>query len=232
MLILGKTASKSRNVAGFDFAPSYPGMASLEGDLGENVYELFKEHAVRSFRTGHEAQGSPARFATIHCLTQYWTTANIQKIVFNTEGLNCQVHDIRNRYLRIWSILVWISMTGRPYVQYVTHFVRSDKDDDILPLRERPAFIPRTNDAEIFWTTFFKNQWKFCPVQLEHSRMYNRDLHPNQILPFTISGDVGSQNIGRPASIRLAKVHASDTLSQTHLVNFLPILHAIPPTRS
>lgn len=207
-------------------------MASLEGDHGESSYDLFKEHVERNFETGHEAQGSPARFATIHFLTQYWTTDHVQEIVFDTEGLDCQVQDIRNRYLRILSVLVWISTTGRSYVRYLGYFVRNGRDDHILPLRERPAFIPSTNDGEIFWTTFFKNQWKFCPVQLGPSRMYNRDLHPNQILPFTISGDLGSENIGRPANIRFAKVHASDTLSQTHLVNFPTILRVIPETRS
>lgn len=219
-------------VAGFDFAPSYFGMASLEGDHEESNYDLFKEHVERNLETGHEAQGSPARFATIHCLAQYWTTTHVQEIVFDAEGLDYQVQDIRNQYLRILSILVWMSTTGRSYVRYLKHFVRSGRDDHILPFRERPAFIPSTNDGEIFWTTFFKSQWMFCPVQLGPPRMYNRDLHPNQILPFTISGDLGSQNIGRPANIRLAKVHSSDTLLQTHLVNFPTNLRANPATFS
>lgn len=206
-------------------------MASLEGDHGESSYDLFKEHVERNLETGHEAQGSQAKFATIHCLTQYWTTAHVQEIVFDTGGLDCQVQDIRNRYLRIFSILVWMSMTGRSYVRYLKHFVRNGRDDQILPFRERPAFIPTTNDGEIFWPTFFKNQWMFCPVQLGPS-LFNRDLHPNQILPFTIGDDLGSQNIGRPANIRLAKVHASETLSQTRLVNFPTILPIIPGTFS
>lgn len=108
-------------------------------------------------------------------------------------------------------------MTGRSYVRYLKHFVRNGRDDYILPFRERPAFLPSTTDSEVFWTTFFKEQWTFCPVQLKG--MYNRNLHPNQILPFTICGDIGSQNIGKPAKIQLAKVHASETLAQTLSVN-------------
>lgn len=196
-------------------------MASLGGYHGEISYDRFKDHIERNLETGHEAQGSPAKFASFHRLTQYWSAHadDVQEIVSNTGDLNYQIEDIRKRYLRIFSILVWISMTGRSYVRYLKHFVRNGKEDPILPFRERPAFFPSTTDSEVFWTTFFKHQWMFCPVQLGPRGIYDRDLHPNQILPFSISGDLGSPDIGRPAKIRLAKVHASEALLQTHSVS-------------
>lgn len=197
-------------------------MASLEGDHGESSYDRFKEHISRNFESGHEAQGEPARFASFHYLTQYWTAARVQEIMFGTGELDYHIEDILKRYLRIFSILVWISTTGQSYVRYLKHFVRTNRDDYILPFRERPAFIPSTTDSEKFWTTFFKSQWMFCPVQLGPPGMHNRDLHPNQILPFTIRGDLGSQDIGRPAKIRRAEVNASETLAHTHSVN-LPL---------
>lgn len=202
-------------------------MASLGGYHGESSYDRFKEHVQRNLETGHEAQGSPAKFASFHCLTQYWTAARVHEILSDTGDLDYQIEDIRKQYLHIFSILVWISMTGRSYVRYLKHFVRKARDDCILPFRERPALFPSTTDSEVFWTTFFKNQWMFCPVQLGPRGVYNRDLHPNHILPFTICGDLGSQNIGRPAKIQLAKIHASETLAQTHSVTYpmtLPII--------
>lgn len=192
-------------------------MASLEGYHQESSYDRFKDHIERNIQTGHEAHGTRARFASLHCLTQYWTAAHVQEIVSDTGDLDYQIEDIRKQYLRIFSILVWSSITGRSYIRYLKHFVRKGRDDHILPFRERPAFLPSTTDSEIFWTTFFKNQWMFCPVQLRG--MYNRELHPNQILPFTICDDLSSQNIGRPAKIRLAKVHASETFAPTFSVN-------------
>jgi hypothetical protein len=64
-------------------------------------------------------------------------------------------------------------------------------------------------------------------VQLGHNKIYNRNLHPSQILPFTIFDDLGSENIGRPAKIRLAKVHASDPLAQDTFSKFPMISHII-----
>lgn len=195
-------------------------MASLEGYHRESSYDRFKEHVDRNLERGHAAQGSAARFASFHCLTQYWTEAHVHDILFDTGDFHYQIEDIREHYLRIFSILVWISMTGRSYVRYLKHFVQKGTGDSILPFRERPTLFPSTTDSEDFWTTFFKNQWMFCPVKLGPTKIYNRDLHPNQILPFTICGGLDFQNIGRPAKIQLANVHASETLVQTHSVTF------------
>lgn len=197
-------------------------MASLEGYHGEGIYERFKDHIERNFETGLEAQGSSVKFASFHCLTQYWTADRIREIVFDTGDLDYQIESIRKQYLRIFSILVWISMTGRSYVRYLQHFVREGRDDHSLPFRERPGLFPTTNDSEAFWTAFFKSQWIFCPLQLG-PQMYNRNLHPNQILPFTICGDLGSQDIVKPAKIRLAKINASERLVQSHSVSFFVI---------
>lgn len=200
-------------------------MASLEGNQRESSYDRFKDHIERNIVTGQKAHGSTARFASLHCLTQYWTADHVQEILSDTGDLDYQIEDIRKQYLHILSILVWSSITGGSYVRYLKHFVRKGADDHILPFRERPAFLPSATDSEIFWTTFFKNQWMFCPVQLRG--MYNRELHPNQILPFTIHGGLDSQNIGRPAKIRLAKVHASETLAPILSVNILAILYTV-----
>jgi len=194
-------------------------MALLGGSHDERCYDRFKEYIESRSETGQEAQGAPARFASIHNLATYWTEDHVREIVFDIGDLDYQIEDIRTQYLRIFSILVWISRTGQSYVRYLKHFMRNGRDDHVLPLRERPTFFPSAPDSESFWTTFFKSQWTFCPVQLGHNKIYNRNLHPSQILPFTIFDDLGSENIGRPAKIRLAKVHASDPLAQTLSVN-------------
>lgn len=202
-------------------------MASLGGYHDDRYYDRFKQCIEKYSVFGHEAQGARARFAPFHILTKYWTTEQVREIVYDTGDLDYQIEDIRGQYLRIFSILVWISTTSQSYVRYLKHFMRNGRDDHVLPFRERPTFFPSAPDSESFWTHFFKNQWMFCPVELGLRKIHNRELHSSQILPFTGFSDLGSENIGRPAKIRLAKVHTSDPLAQTLSVNFPPIYRAI-----
>lgn len=193
-------------------------MEPQQGYHGESSYDCFRVHIKEHLEHGYEAQGSPAKFASKYCLMKYWTVDLVKEIVFATEDIDYQIVEIREQYLRIFSILVWISTTGRSYVRYLKHFVRNGRDDNSLPFTGRPDFFPNANDSEIFWTAFFENQWMFCPVQLGPNRLNNRNLHANQILPLTIGEELGAQNIGRPASIHLA--HASETLARTYPVRF------------
>lgn len=70
-------------------------MASLEGYHRERSADRFKDHIERNFETGRDAQGSPTRFASLHCLTKYWTAAHVQEIMSDTGDLDYQIEHIR-----------------------------------------------------------------------------------------------------------------------------------------
>lgn len=188
----------------------------------DDIFDRFRYHVQENQVTGLEAQGKQASYIPISKLRDYWTRSHVSEVVHATD---CQVpiDDIRTQYLQTFSILVWISRTGRPYLHYLNIFNRHERGDASLPIQERPGFLPSSNDADDLWTTFHKHQWIFCPVVLGPRRLHDRRLHQQQILPLQIVKRLGHVKDGKPARIELAKLQSPTELnpsnhSQDHVV--------------
>lgn len=184
----------------------------------DDIFDRFRYHVQENRVTGWEAQGSQAYYIPISKLRDYWTRSRLLEVVQVTD---CQVpiDHIQNQYLRTFSILVWISRTGQPYLHYLDLFNRHERGDTSLPLQERPNFLPNANDADDLWTSFHRHQWMFCPVALGPQRLHDRKLHRKQILPLQIVKRLGHVKDGKPAKVELAKLQPPKELNLSNRVS-------------
>lgn len=147
-------------------------------------------------------------------------------------AVDCQfpIDDILTQYLQIFSILVWVSRTGRPYIHYLNIFNQHQRGDASLPIQERPGFLPSSNDADDLWAAFQKHQWMFCPVALGPRRLHDRRLHQNQILPLQIVKKLGHVKDGKPATVELAKLQSPTELNLSSHSQGQVVLKSYPYT--
>ncbi|ROW17218.1 hypothetical protein VPNG_01208 [Cytospora leucostoma] len=173
----------------------------------DQLFDEFRDHVRFGLVTGWEAQGKQATYIPLPKLREYWTYSRVSQIVHATD-CRVPIEDIRKHYLQAFSILVWISKTGQPYVRYLNIFSQHGRGDTCLPHQERPNFLSSADDANEFWAAFDTHQWEFCPVVLGSGMLHDRRLHSKQILPLQIEHRLGHAKSGKPAKVERAKLQS------------------------
>lgn len=180
-----------------------------------DMFDKLNSHVKQNLRPGQTAGGQKEYYVPAGTLHEFWDVSHIKEILYKTpvQPLLLPITNIRDQYPQTLSIIVYISGSGRSYVRYLELFIQYEKNDDTLPLEEKPAFLPDTPEAKDFFEAFYENQWKFCPVPLGYGKLYKRKLYPRRILPLFREGDdVDSKKIGRETTVYCVKVDPSGLL--------------------
>lgn len=182
----------------------------------EAPFSKFQDFVGQNSVEGQAAQGNSARYVPLEKLRQYWgQEGRIREILYTTswdqEVLPIGV--IRDRFLCILSIIVYVSTTRVSYIGYLSRYISHHRDDTTLPHTEKPEFLSGAPDALDFFAAFDRGQWMFCSVPLGPYMVYNRRLDSRQVLPFVPVGDsIGSAQVGRQTTVRCVKVDPSGGL--------------------
>ena len=180
-----------------------------------DVFDSFREVVNERKKYGQTARGDPASYVPTPVLRDHWDEVNVRDVLYATSErlLLLPIDVICQKFPQTFSIIVYISATGRSYVHYMSLFIRHHRDDVSLPLEEKPPFLLDSSDANDFFNAFRENQWKFCPVPLGPSRIHDRRLDPRQVLPFSSEGkSVSPEKIGRDTTVHRVKVDPSAQL--------------------
>lgn len=159
-------------------------------------FSSFQAHVERNLHSGTDIGGRESKYICYDSLVTYWTPSKANDILRNSLGENAAFitqRIFRERYLMIFSVIVYISSARQSYVEEITRFLNSETDDHRLPLAESPSYFPR--DA---WKLFEQHQWKFCPIRLvfpEYPRTRDK-LDSRCVFPGL---EVSRESIGRAA---------------------------------
>lgn len=153
----------------------------LKNHTPEQQFTFFIQGLEREYR-GRNGNGKPLPYAPYARLRGYWTPAKVDEVCNSYRPhLPSRYNAIKNHSLLIFSILVYISETHR-FEAFVTNGIT----DEWLPLTEVPSAL----DAPIYEVLFrgsrkfLQEQWRFCPLLIDSARLLDRQLPPEQILPF------------------------------------------------
>lgn len=132
---------------------------------------------------GINGYGEPDDYISIRDLEEYWLEDRVRNILHSiTPPINVNIDDIIKRYLRTFSILLYINR-----VSYIRYFRQHDYDDERLPYNDAIPFdLPKTEETRQVWDNILKNQWIFSPFQFGPKMPHLRPLDPQVILPITV----------------------------------------------
>lgn len=123
---------------------------------------------------GLDGNGTPTKYIPYVKLDEYWADDVIEELLAIV-GLVQDKTLIRQKYLRVFSILVVIGMVG-----YINEFTDRGLDDHIaaplkqVSLLDDPAFNPVRQE-------YCDGQWMFCPAEFSH--LYTKRFDNRRILP-------------------------------------------------
>lgn len=122
-----------------------------------------------------------------------WKPKSVRDMLDNEEGCgHITVSQITGDYLRIFSILCYISTDSSSAVRYIRYFIDVDYSDIRLPLirngskwpHNKYPRMPRHREFLDALTQFLEHQWTFIPFELTQKSPIRKSLDPNIILPF------------------------------------------------
>lgn len=152
---------------------------STHGDISENFRYFVKEHSSIGC---HDNQ---ALFITRSKLVEYWTLERIRESLDLHDPVSDEIvtKEITSRYLKIFSILVYISK-GNHYAYRIMSFMQAQISDAQLPLTTCPEHLARSGSSSgSIFEDFYHHQWIFCPVFFEQGG-FDSELPSEAILPF------------------------------------------------
>jgi len=128
---------------------------------------------------GWSGPGRICSFVPRDELKGYWKRERIEELCASyAPYLVVSLEAVQNHYLQIFSILVYLGRTQQIHV-----FQTRGITDAQLPFKDVPEML-RTPVYEEIYEGFFKEQWLFCPLVIDDSRLSDLALAPQRILPF------------------------------------------------
>jgi hypothetical protein len=108
---------------------------------------------------GRNGDLEPRPFVPFSRLQEYWTLSRIREII---DGCNITIRAdaIRERYLRIFSTLVYID-----HVSCLTEFTENRLEDSRFPFDARPTCWPDAPRHGKMWESFSVDQVSFLPLK-------------------------------------------------------------------
>lgn len=173
---------------------------------------------------GNDGLGNGARYIPFDALEEYWQDnriSHILNICSDETPIHVSIDDILTRYLRVFSILVYISTSESVKLNYITRFIERDIDDKLLPFKSQPDAFPNAADGTQTFEQFQKAQWLFSSIVLGPYRLRSKELPIGSILPFTVE-EVLSGKPGESTIVKKCIVHPSCGLSAVSSVIIAP----------
>jgi len=156
--------------------------------------------------SGINGYGKSDDYVSIRALKEYWNKSSVGNILHSfNPPINVDIDDIIKRYLRTFSILVYINR-----VPYIRHFMQYDYDDEKgLPYNETMSFgLPKSDETCKVWENILKNQWIFCPFQFGPKKIYLRPLDQRCILPIDVIRQLTPDTLDEEAAVvQVVKLH-------------------------
>lgn len=164
--------------------------------------------------------GNGAKYIPLERLENYWQNNPISHVLNSCRDespIHVSIDDILTRYLRIFSILVYISTPENIKLHYIKSFTSEDISDTRLPFKTKPEALSNAADGVHTFELFQKNQWPFSPVALGPNRLQSKELLPRSVLPFTVQKVLAGGN-GEGTTVKKCKVNQSYGLPVVSIV--------------
>lgn len=138
-------------------------------------------------------------------LFRYWTIARIRDACESySEGIDTRPDLIRNRYLRVFSTLVYVG-----HLAYIPAFQQNELWDQRFPNTTLPGPWAPVPSYRSMFDAFKDHQWMFFPVILDRDSLDSSWLPPERILPIHIEEIIRPQLHSERAAITKVRFHPS-----------------------
>lgn len=166
----------------------------------------FRQWVQNNARTGVNGFDKEEKYVSDTQLADYWSPTNLYEILSTIEPpLAVPVDTIRQMYLRIFSILVFIGKLGN-----ISLFSKPGINDNNLPLGPN-HLLPEWHGC---LDEFLEEQWQFCPWAFPEGESNERQLPARQILPIRYEVPVAREGWISPAA-RINVVNIDDDYCQS-----------------
>ncbi|KAG5768528.1 hypothetical protein H9Q72_003994 [Fusarium xylarioides] len=143
--------------------------------MAEPLEVEFRKWVENNARTGVNGFDKEEKYVSDTQLADYWSTTNLYEIISAIDPpISVPVNTIRQMYLRIFSILVFIGKLGN-----ISLFSKPGINDSKLPLGPN-HLLPEWHGC---LDEFLVEQWQFCPWAFPEGESDERQLPARQILP-------------------------------------------------
>lgn len=168
-------------------------------DFTEFVQRKRQEHK------GRDGYGREKGYVPHNELLEYWTIARIRDACESySEGFDTRHALIRNRYLRVFSTLVYIGE-----LSYFPLFQQRELSDRTFPHTTDPGPWAQVPIYGSLFNGFKSHQWTFFPMILEADILDDTWLPAERILPIRIQATIREQLHSDRADIRKVQFHPS-----------------------
>ncbi|KAI0450231.1 kinase-like domain-containing protein [Xylaria acuta] len=209
-------------------------MDSVESTSSPKLHRSFTTWVEQNYAMGLDGSGNRQQYIPYARLRQY---ADHQRVgtFLGTEDKEVDIRKLRDDYLLIFFILVYITGPGKNWTVYFLEFYHKAYDDSRLPLPKPPdkgsppshdsrSPFPHTSDGISAWQEFYKHQWRFFPLRFKDSyghrieRIHERTQpDPRHIIPVTIEEEL-QRNDGCSARVLKVSPQESSGLPSTPII--------------
>ncbi|KAJ0122084.1 hypothetical protein J7T55_002596 [Diaporthe amygdali] len=180
-----------------------------------DFHDWVEDHLV----VGTDGLGNDAPYVRIDALQEYWEDQiyPLLRSCSHDEPIHVPIEDINKGYLRIFSVLAYISSTQVARLNYIKKFMEKGIDDDLLPFEDKPDAFSNAPDAIRAFEDFQNQQYLFSPVDFGRRRFHNEELLARSVLPLNVE-EVLSGKKGETSIVKKCKVHPSSGLKASSIV--------------
>lgn len=147
-------------------------------------------------------------------LKQYWTAERVSRILNacnHTRPLVVSIEQVVEDFLRVFSILVYMSSPSEPKVSWIREFCSGSFNDKNLPTEDQPSVFPDAPEGLETFREFHKHQFLFCPVSFR-PMLHRRPLSLECVLPISL-GEPLSARLGHASVLKRHTLHQSSNLT-------------------
>ncbi|KAI0441414.1 hypothetical protein F4803DRAFT_420505 [Xylaria telfairii] len=209
-------------------------MAYNKSDSALKLHQSFTTWVDQNYATGLDGTGSRQQYIPYAKLQQYGDHERV-KAFFDIKGEAVDIHKLRDDYLLVFFILVYITGPDQIWTDYFLEFYHQAFNDSRLPLPKPPekgvlsshdnhSPFPHTSDGINAWHEFYEHQWRFLAPCFNDSggyrieRIHTRtELDTRHIIPVTFEEELPS-NEGSSARILKVSPQESSGLPSTSII--------------
>lgn len=184
-----------------------------------NFQDWVQSHQV----SGTDGLGGKPHFVPFADLRSYWQDEDganhaVSRVLTLCGCIDLDLDNVVSSYLRIFSILVYISGRDGANISLIESFCNRDTDDSVLPFQQKPpAFFSDAPNGITLWDDFDRHQYLFSPITFADSsgyggRLSKRKLPRRTILPIEQEDIISGREDGTAAVIKRCKLHKSSNL--------------------
>ena len=154
---------------------------------------------------GRDGRGKEQHYVPHSELLAYWTIAKIRDACESYPArIPTRPSLIRDRYLRVFSTLVFIGK-----LSYLPAFQRNGFRDEKFPDTTIPEPWEQSPSHKSMFVDFTRHQWIFFPVILDRDSLDDTWLPPERILPICVQATIREQLRDERAAITKVQFHPS-----------------------